>query len=268
MQAKYVADARRYPLLSKDEEENLVQQMIGGSKEAFNKLVTGNLRLAMLLAAQYKRSGVPMEDLVQAANVGLMRGVERYKPDHGAKLTYYAAYWIHEQIRKLVMAEKSLIKIGTTTNQKKLFSNMYKKIDDICNFDKEQLAIDLNVSVKEIEEMCVRLRSEVRLDNQLFGDSKAQRVVDTLATDIPSPEEALLEDDQANVLEQLFDKAGLTDIEALVVKSRNSDDAKTIATLTEELKLSRSAVKNAYNRAIKKLRDAAEELGIEPEDVL
>jgi DNA-directed RNA polymerase sigma subunit (sigma70/sigma32) len=116
--------------------------------------------------------------------------------------------------------------------------------------------------------MCVRLRSEVRLDNQLFGDSKAQRVVDTLATDIPSPEEALLEDDQANVLEQLFDKAGLTDIEALVVKSRNSDDAKTIATLTEELKLSRSAVKNAYNRAIKKLRDAAEELGIEPEDVL
>lgn len=187
--AQYIREISRYKLLSPEEEQQLLAELeLTGDVEVAKKLVLANLRLVVKIAMEYRSAWQNVMDLIQEGNIGLMKAVSKYDSSKGAKLSYYASWWIKSYILKFILDNFRLVKIGTTNEQKKLFFNLMKEKERLIklgfNADYKQISENLGVSEKAVAVMDRRLSSgsnEISLDAKLNEDGPT--VADTLVGD-------------------------------------------------------------------------------------
>ncbi len=194
----YLKEVSKYRLLTREEEKELTEKLFEtGEIEIAKKLVLANLRLVVKIAMEYKKAHQNVLDLIQEGNMGLMKAVSKFDPTKGAKLSYYASWWIKSYILKFILDNFRLVKIGTTADQKKLFYNLMKEKEKLesqgINPTPKMIAKNLDVSEKSVIEMQKRIgpgSGEFSLDKKYFDESNAPSLHDIIATDdIPMDEE-------------------------------------------------------------------------------
>ena len=173
---KYLAEIRRYPFLSKEEELQLFQQYQQGSRDAAVKLILANLRVSVAISAEYLHSGADHMDLIQEGNVGLMQAIKKFDPAKNVRFYAYAAWWVRAYILRYLLNTYRLVKVGTTQDQRKLFYNLKKEKAKLEHEgfvpDAKLLADRLNVRKRDVIEMDQRLGSwELSLDQPLSQES-------------------------------------------------------------------------------------------------
>src|SRR5512133_3764732 len=195
----YLAEIARHPLLSREEEHELaVRYHETGDLAAAYKLVASNLRLVVKIANEYRRAAFQTLDLIQEGNLGLMQAVKKYDPFKGVKLSSYAAWWIRAYIIRFLMENWRMVKLGTTQAQRKLFFNLAKEREKLLARGIEPtprlLAKNLDVEVKDVEEMTARMASEdLSLDAPVRGDEgeAGPSRMDRVAAGGPPPDERM-----------------------------------------------------------------------------
>ena len=192
----YLKEIARHKLLSPEEEKELTMELLKtGDIDVAKKLVLANLRLVVKIALEYKSAYKNVMDLIQEGNIGLMKAVSKYDPAKGAKLSYYASWWIRSYILKFILDNFRLVKIGTTQEQKKLFYNLMREKQRLLNLglptDVKMLSESLGVSEKAVLEMDHRLGSfgqEVSMERPLDDDGGSQTLGDMLSDQNEGPE--------------------------------------------------------------------------------
>jgi len=205
----YLREISRYKLLSSKEEQDLIKRLTEtGDIEVAKKLVMANLRLVVKIAMEYKSAYKNIMDLIQEGNMGLMKAVSKYNPDKGAKLSYYASWWIKSYILKFILDNFRLIKIGTTADQKKLFYNLMREKDRLLSQGIEPetklLSENLGVSEKAVEEMNLRLSSnggEVSFDSPIGSGDGDSFLSDFLENDDENLDDAMAHKQGLKILE-------------------------------------------------------------------
>lgn len=255
----YLKEISRYKLLTLEEEKELTRELFEtGDIDVAKKLVVANLRLVVKIALEYRSAYKNVMDLIQEGNIGLMKAVSKYDPDKGAKLSYYASWWIRSYILKFILDNFRLIKIGTTQEQKKLFYNLMREKQKLMNMgiapDTKLLSETLGVSQKAVEEMDMRLGSfgqEVSIDRPLEEGSK-QNIGDFLSDDGEGLDEQLA--DLEN-LEILKDKLG-DFLRQLKPRDREIFEKRLLGEIPESLQ----SIANNYGVSRERIRQIEERL--------
>lgn len=262
----YLAAITKFPMLSKDEESTLAKRLAeNGDMEAAHKLVTSHLRLVVKIAMANRFYGVPISDLISEGNVGLLRAVKGFEPSRGFRLATYAIWWIKAEIYEYVLSSWSMVKIGTSRAQKKLFFNLNKiraklglyRDGDIPQDKVEIIARRLHVPANDVVEMNRRLAGP---DTSLsgppreFGDTERQ---DFLVDQTPSQEVRLAAKEERALGHRLLMKglATLTERERYVIEQRRLiDSPRTLDDIGAEFGVSRERIRQIENRAFQKLQ--------------
>ena len=262
---QYMAEVRRYPLLTREEEHTLAVRWIEhGDKEAGRRLVTSNLRLVVKIAHEYKRTYQNLLDLVQEGNVGLIQAVKKFDPYRGVKLSTYSGWWIRAYILKFILNNWRLVKIGTTQNQRKLFFNLRKQREKLVQAGvdptAERIARELDVSEAEVIEMDRRLSApDMSLNAPLGdddGDGRTRLDIIEDSTDDPA---ATVE--SAEFKEILQDKlrrfgATLAGRELEIFRDRIvADEPVTLQDLGDRWNVSRERARQLEKRMVLRLRE-------------
>ena len=265
--SKYLRKINSIPSLTKEEEflfaKNYLEQ---NDLSAAHRLVLSHLKLVAKIALQYKNYGLPVTELVSEGNLGLMQAVKKYDPDLGHRLSTYAMWWIKAAIQEYVLRSWSLVKIGTTAAQKKLFfslakikrkmSNQYGRA--INDSDYGVIAAELGVTKKEVSEMTHRLSGpDLSLNNPIGGEDDSIEVIDMLPESKPSCEIILMNKENLfNKKQVLFDALNeLGEREAKILKSRKlSDNPSTLDSLSNEYNISKERIRQIENRAFEKVQ--------------
>ncbi len=270
----YVQEAKRYPLLSREEEQELAKRYREhGDLHAARKLVEGNLRLVVKIAYEYRRAHRHLLDLVQEGNIGLMQAVKKYDPDRGVKLSSYAVWWIRAYMLKFILNNWRLVKIGTTQAQRKLFFNLKKETEKLKQLgfvpEPKLLAERLDVKEKEVVEMERRLAApDASFDAPLgndSGDNPGTRH-DLMADDASLRPDSLAEkgEFQRKLREKLEVFAeGLEGRDETIFRDRwLNDEPVTLQELGQRFGVSRERVRQVEKRMLGRLREYLEkELG-------
>lgn len=262
---QYIKEISRYQLLGRDEEERLVKQLTEtGDIEAAKKLVVANLRLVVKIALEYRNAYKNVMDLIQEGNIGLMKAVSKYNPEKGAKLSYYASWWIRSYILKFILDNFRLIKIGTTADQKKLFYNLMREKERLLNQGIEPepklLSENLGVSEKSVKEMDLRLSSsgaEVSLDQKFTDESGSGNLLDTLAGSDTPVDENLSNLESLEILEeQLKEFVGsLKPRDKEIFKKRLlSEVPPSLQSIADDYGVSRERIRQIEARLLEKLK--------------
>jgi len=259
----YLAQINRFPLLTQEEEFQLaVKYRKYEDIEAAQKLITSNLRFVVKIAFEYKSYGVKIQDLIQEGNIGLMMAVKKFNPYKGYRFISYAIWWIRAYMQNFNIKTWSLVKIGTTQAQKKLF---YKigKVRKALEADGENekkydlLARDLDVAKEDIIEMEQRMSSrDLSLDTP-FDEGKELTHLELLREESPNQEEAIAQEEEKKILEREVQNAmkRLNEKEVYVIKSRiMAEEPLTLQQIGDHLKLSRERVRQIESEALKKLK--------------
>ena len=261
----YIAEISKYPLLSKEEEENVVKRMMEGDLEAAKTLVLANLRLVVKIALEYKGNYQNVMDLIQEGNIGLMKAISMYDPKRGAKISYYSSWWIRSYILKFLIDNFRLVRIGTTQAQKRLFYNLMQEQRRIENQGQialpEVLSKELDVPEKDIAEMSSRLlgNSEVPLDQPLNNDQERGRTLaSTFADNSMRPDLLMEEKERAIQLkEKLRDIAKtLNEKEKMILKDRLlSDTPITLQEIADRFGISKERTRQLEERILKRMKE-------------
>jgi RNA polymerase sigma-32 factor len=238
-----------------------------GDREAAYRLVTSHLRLAAKLALRYRGYGLPVADLISEANVGLMLAVKRFKPEKGVRLATYAMWWIKATLHEYVLKSWSLVKIGTTAAQKKLFFKLRKLKSQIsagveADLSPEQvgyIAEQLQVLPREVVEMNGRIRGDISLNLPLSQQDGSEQMQDCLVDPSPDPESLFSETvDRERVRSALEDAlAALTSRERHIIEARFlAERPKTLDELGPTFGVSRERIRQIEVRALQKIRSA------------
>ena len=272
----YYDQIRKFPLLDADQEFMLAKRWKEHQDEhAVEQLLLSHLRLVAKLANGYKGYGLPIEDLISEGNVGLMRAVGKFDPDKGFRLSTYAMWWIKATIQDYILHSWSLVKIGTTSAQKKLFFNLRRlqsELDDKSDFLSDEsiasIAADLNVSPEEVIEMSKRMGGDSSLNVMVNAESQDEWQ-DWLTDEGLNQEEFLVEQSERKVKNTLLNNAlnALDPREAKIIHGRRLlEDPKSLEELAQELNISRERVRQLEIKAFEKLqraiKNAANELRI------
>lgn len=263
--ALYLKEITRYKLLSPEEEKELTAELLRtGDIEVAKKLVLANLRLVVKIALEYKSAYKNVMDLIQEGNLGLMKAVSKYDPSKGAKLSYYASWWIRSYILKFILDNFRLVKIGTTQEQKKLFYNLMREKQRLMNMginpDIKQLSETLGVSEKAVIEMDMRLGStgqEVSFDKPLNDDGGRQSLGDIISDDQEDLDTKLA--DLQN-LEILKDKLGeflknLKPRDQEIFKKRLLNEIpESLQSIADQYGVSRERIRQVEERLISQLK--------------
>lgn len=244
---------------------------------ALHRLVTAYMRLAISMAAKFKRYGAPMSDLIQEAGLGLMKAAEKFDPDRGVRFSTYAVWWIKASVQDYVMRNWSLVRTGSTSSQKSLFFNMRRvqaRLEREAQaqgerLDRDQLlqliATDLGVPLRDVEMMDGRLSgSDFSLNAQQSGDEEGREWIDTLADEGESTAEMVGEEhDQRQLKIWLSDAMSeLSDREQFILRERKlADEPRTLESLGEELSLSKERVRQLEAGAFQKMRRSLSQHG-------
>ena len=264
---RYIAEINRYPLLTREQELELaVRYHDVGDIAAAHQLVVSNLRFVVKVAHQYRGYGLSLIDLIQEGNVGLMMAVKKFDPSKGYRLISYAVWWIRAQIRSFIVRSWSLVKLGTTYAQRKLFFSR-KQLSDLSDGEhasseeaRTELADELGLDAKDVAEMELRMAArDFSLDSKLSEDGRTTHL-DTLAdTEEPNQEEALVEREQRVLLRGKVAEAmtKLNEKERYIVENRLlQDEPETLQEIGAKFNVSRERVRQLESRVIKKLRVA------------
>ncbi len=259
---QYMAEISRYPLLQRDEETRLARKYLEeGDLRAAYTLVLANLRLVVKIAYEFRRNFTNLMDLIQEGNIGLMRAVEKFDPYRGVKLSSYAAWWIRAYIIRYILNNWSLVKIGTTQNQRRLFFNLNKakKELELQGFRPEPklLAARLNVREREVVEMERRMAGgDVSLDAPIDDDSEANRL-DFVAEDGEDASERLADLEYRDLVRRklLEFRATLEERDQAIFDQRLlTEEAVTLRELGERFGVSRERVRQLEADLKKRLR--------------
>ena len=265
--SQYLDKIRQFPLLTHEEETELANRWVENQDiEAAQHLVTSHLRLVAKIAMGYRGYGLPVTDIISEGNVGLMHAVKRFDPDKGFRLSTYAMWWIKASINEYVLRSWSLVKIGTTSAQKKLFFNLKKMKNNITQADRAllpeevaRIASDLNVSEQEVMEMESRLAgSDSSLNTTIFEDESGQWI-DRIEDESINQEQALAISQEVTQQQQLLANALLTlkDRERdIITKRQLQEPSSTLEDLSKEHGVSKERIRQIEARAMEKLREA------------
>jgi len=265
--SRYLTEIRKFPLLEPEQEYMLAKRWREHEDSAAaHKLVTSHLRLVAKIAMGYRGYGLPIGEVVSEGNVGLMQAVKRFEPDKGFRLATYAMWWIRAAIQEYILRSWSLVKMGTTANQKKLFFNLRKAKSQISALEEGDLrpenvkaiAHKLGVSEQEVIEMNRRLGGDASLNSPLRSDGEAEWQ-DWLVDDSASQETILADSEESG--NRLAALRGALDVlnerERRIFEARRlRDDPLTLEQLSEEFGVSRERVRQIEVRAFEKVQDA------------
>ena len=264
--AFYLQEIKKFPILSAEEEYVLAKKYQDqGDTEAAHKLVTSHLRLVAKIAMGYRGYGLPITDLISEGNVGIMRAVKKFDPEKGFRLATYAMWWIRAQIQEYVLHSWSLVKIGTTAAQKKLFFNLKKLKKQLKSIDENNLSPEnvreiasrLNVKEAEVIEMDNRLHgNDLSLNKKINYDSES--AWQDLLIDENDTQDVIIENqDEYNFKKDLVFKAMsiLKPREKEIIKLRRlSEKPKKLEELSQKFKISRERVRQIEEKALEKLQ--------------
>ncbi|MFO1136074.1 MAG: RNA polymerase sigma factor RpoH [Rhodoblastus sp.] len=268
--SRYLTEIRKFPLLEPEQEYMLAKRWREHQDSAAaHKLVTSHLRLVAKIAMGYRGYGLPIGEVVSEGNVGLMQAVKRFEPDKGFRLATYAMWWIRAAIQEYILRSWSLVKMGTTANQKKLFFNLRKAKSQISALEEGDLrpenvkaiAHKLGVSEQEVVEMNRRLGGDASLNSPLRSDGEAEWQ-DWLVDDSASQETILADSEESdNRLTALRGALSvLNDRERRIFEARRlRDEPMTLEELSEEFGVSRERVRQIEVRAFEKVQAAVRE---------
>ena len=264
---RFVDTAKRFPMLSPDREQALAQAWrTSGDRKALEQLVGAHLRLVLKIARGYRGYGLPLADLVAEGNLGLMQAAHKFEPERGFRFATYALWWIMAAIQEHVLRSWSLVKVGTTGAQKKLFFNLRRlkaRIEDAGGTELPAAAVariakDLDVPAADVIEMNRRLAGgDHSLDAPVEGGEGDRLAL--LVDDRPSPEAMVAEADEAAKRRRLLDGAlkVLDERERRILFERRlSDEPLTLEALSQQLRVSRERVRQLEVRAFRKLQRA------------
>jgi len=264
---RYFAEIRRYPLLSREEEVAYSKRwQEHGDEAALDKLVGSHLRLVAKVARSYSGYGLPLADLISEGNVGLVRAAEKFDADRGFRFSTYAGWWIRAAIQEYVLYSWSLVKMGTTAAQKKLFFNLRRIKADLKEFEDGDLdpetvatiADRLDVPEDEVVQMNRRLSSGDFSLNETAHE-EGEEWINRLADETQGPDATVAELDELDWRRALMQDGleTLNDRERRILKARRLvDEPQTLQTLSDEYGISRERVRQIEGRAIEKLRAA------------
>jgi RNA polymerase sigma-32 factor len=267
--SRYLDEIRRFPMLEPHEEYMLAKRWREhGDREAAHKLVTSHLRLVAKIAMGYRGYGLPIGEVVSEGNVGLMQAVKRFEPDKGFRLATYAMWWIKAAIQEYILRSWSLVKMGTTANQKKLFFNLRKAKGRISAFEEgdlrpdhvKQIATQLGVTEQDVVDMNRRLGGDASLNAPLRDEGEGGgEWQDWLVDQGQSQEQVLVEEEEGqNRLTALRSALSvLNPRERRIFEARRlSDDPITLEELSSEFGVSRERVRQIEVRAFEKVQEA------------
>jgi len=265
---RFIKAAMRAPLLDQDHELDLARRWRErGDEDALHELTEAYMRLVISTAARFRNYGLPMGDLVQEGNIGLMQAAARFEPDRQVRFSTYASWWIRSAIQDFVLRNWSIVRTGTTAAQKSLFFNLRRlraMIDDggsavLSPEGRQFIADKLGVESREVASMEARLSASDRSLNAVVGEGGEGEWQDFLADERQLPEEAVLEARDAETRTRWLNRAlsGLSPRELTIIRERRLvDEAVTLEELGRRLGISKERVRQIEHQAMKKLKTA------------
>jgi RNA polymerase sigma-32 factor len=265
---RYLEEIRRFPMLEPQEEYMLAKSWREhGDRDAAHRLVTSHLRLVAKIAMGYRGYGLPIAEVISEGNVGLMQAVKRFEPEKGFRLATYAMWWIKASIQEYILRSWSLVKMGTTANQKKLFFNLRKAKSKISALDEGDLRPDqvkliakrLGVTEQDVIDMNRRLGGDASLNAPIREDGDSGEWQDWLVDDSASQENVLAESEEFDNRRKALGQAltVLNDRERRIFEARRlADDPITLEELASEFGVSRERVRQIEVRAFEKVQKA------------
>ncbi|HUI95235.1 MAG TPA: RNA polymerase sigma factor RpoH [Xanthobacteraceae bacterium] len=266
--SRYLEEIRRFPMLEPQDEYMLAKRWREhGDRDAAHKLVTSHLRLVAKIAMGYRGYGLPISEVISEGNVGLMQAVKRFEPEKGFRLATYAMWWIKAAIQEYILRSWSLVKMGTTANQKKLFFNLRKAKSRISAFEEGDLRPDqvkliakrLGVTEQDVVDMNRRLGGDASLNTPIREEGDAGEWQDWLVDDHQSQESTLADTEELdNRKKALTDALSvLNDRERRIFEARRlAEDPITLEDLAAEFQVSRERVRQIEVRAFEKVQKA------------
>jgi RNA polymerase sigma-32 factor len=263
----YLEEIRRFPMLERQEEYMLAKRWREhGDRDAAHKLVTSHLRLVTKIARDYRGYGLPISEVISEGNVGIMQAVKRFDPEKGFRLTTYAMWWIKAEIQEYILRSWSLVKMGTTASQKKLFFNLRKVKGQIQAIEEgdlrpeqvAEIATRLGVSEEDVISMSRRLSGDTSLNAPVRAESEGEWQ-DWLVDETESQETALVESEELSMRINLVEEAlqKLNDRERRVFEVRRlQEEPLTLQDLSQEFGVSRERIRQIEVRAFEKVQNA------------
>ncbi len=266
---RYLSEIRKFPVLKPEQEYMLAKRFQEhGDPKAAEQLVTSHLRLVSKIAMGYRGYGLPVSELISEGNIGLMQGVKKFDPDRGFRLATYAMWWIRASMQEFILRSWSLVKIGTTAAQKKLFFNLRRMKNNLQAFEDGDLnqitltkiATDLGVSEEEVNNMNRRMAmggdTSLNVPMREDGDGQWQ---DWLVDNEPLQDERVAEAQEGDMRHAMLSEAldSLNDREKHILTERRLiDEPKTLEELSQTYSVSRERVRQIEVRAFEKLQKA------------
>jgi RNA polymerase sigma-32 factor len=264
---QYLQEIQKFPMLSADEEYALAKRWTeDGDYDAAHRLVTSHLRLVAKIAASYRGYGLPISDLIAEGNLGLMQAVKKFEPDKGFRLSTYAMWWIRAAIQEFVLRSWSLVKMGSSAAQKRLFFNLkkmkrrLKQVDDSKTLTPNEIRIiarELDVPEQDVIDMDDRMSAtDQRLNAPISRDGEGGEWGDLLADPSASHEEILGETQEFAAKHGLLQKAMATLSEreqAIILARRLKEEPETLEDLSQRFGISRERIRQIETRAVEKM---------------
>jgi RNA polymerase sigma-32 factor len=268
---RYLEEIRRYPMLEAEEECVLAKRWREqGDADAAHKLVTSHLRLVVKIAVGYRGYGLPVSEIISEGNVGLMQAAKRFDPQHGFRFATYAMWWIKAAIHEYILRSWSLVKIGTTANQKKLFFNLRKAKSRIAALEEgdmrpdqvKLIALRLGVTEQDVVEMNRRLGGDVSLNAQMRDDPDSGEWQDWLVDEGSTDQESRVVESQEleNRKKALAKALSVLNVrERRILEARRlAEDPSTLEDLASAFGISRERVRQIEVRAFQKVQRAVQ----------
>jgi RNA polymerase sigma-32 factor len=267
--ASYLAGVRRFSMLEKEQEYTLAKRWREhGDRDAANKLITSHLRLAIKVAMNYRGYGLPVSEIISEGNVGLMQALDRFEPDRGFRFSTYAVWWIRAAIQDYILRSWSLVKIGTTASQKKLFFKLRSAKNKIAALQSGDMHPDqvtliaqrLGVADQEVVDMNRRLGGDSSLNAPIRDEGEAGEYQDYLVDQSPSPEALVAGRDETDHQHKalVYAIGVLNQRERRIFEARHlADNPITLEDLAAEFNVSRERIRQIEVRAFEKVRKAA-----------
>lgn len=263
----YLREVNKIPSLTQEEEFLLSKAFLEQNDvAAAHRLVTSHLKLVAKLALSYRNYGLPVADLVSEGNIGLMHAVKKYNPDLGFRLSTYSMWWIKASIQEYILRSWSLVKIGTTSAQKKLFFSLGKikkkltnlHFRDVNEQDFPEIARELEVTTQEVAEMTSRLSGgDLSLNVSIGDDNDSSELIDFLPETRPSQELIAINRQDSNIRHRMLLNAieQLNPREQDIIRARKlSDNPSTLDDLSQKYSISKERVRQIENRAFEKIQ--------------
>ena len=272
--SNYLNEIKKFPMLSAEEEYTLATRLnVHGDTEAAHQLVTSHLRLVAKLAMGYKGYGLPITDIISEGNVGLMQAVQKFDPEKGFRLATYALWWVKAAMQEYILRSWSLVKIGTTAVQKKLFFNLRKAKNQIQAYEDgdlnpenlEKISKQLNVPEKEVVNMNRRMAgADPSLNAKVASDDGSlTEWQDWLVEESPNQEEEFAEQEEDGIRKKLISESlkVLNERELDIIQTRRLEETPTtLEELSEKYDISRERVRQIEVRALEKIKEEIENL--------